>query len=343
MNSASQIERLLKCPGSNRLPHTETNNSYSTAGRERHAALEAIIKAGGVPKGIDPSLITFDARTEVAFAFNVATFECIVLVDGSHRAYPELGPFWIYGTADLVGTVDDTVIIIDWKSYERNTKAAENMQLLTLAVMACKALGKSSAVVALAYGEGVEVSWTDKATISEEKLSYHAHYLRTLFAQSAVIKELRPGSYCRYCPAFAHCPEQQSAALVEVEYAALIPAAQLYLNMQRAKIYAKRAHEILFAKALDGEVMRIGDSELRIVQGEGKRKVSDGDAAYYVAGQYLEPEVMRAAFNYTTTIGALKKAKLPAGAFAEMEAAGVITKSAGAQALELVPVKEIEL
>lgn len=336
MNSASQIERLLKCPGSNRLPQTETNNSYSTAGRERHAALEAIIKAGGVPDGIDPSLITFDAKTEVAFAFNVATFECRPVVLDAHRAYPDIGPFWLYGTADLVGTIDDTVIIIDWKSYERNTKASENMQLLTLAVMACKALGKSNAVVALAYGEGVEVSWTDKAAISEEALSYHAHYLRTLFAQSATIKELRPGSYCRYCPAFAHCPEQNQAALVPVEQAHIIPAENLWRNMQAAKLYAKRAYEVLFASIKDGALVMVDGKELKITKTEGKRGIKDGDAAYQIAKHYLDDEALEKIFSRHTTIGDLRKAKLPKGAFDEMEKAGAIAKSAGAEKLEIV-------
>ena len=341
MKSASATERLLACPQSERLPHTDTRNQWAQLGDARHVKRQRVVEAGGTPEGLPPDLLPFDVRCEVAFAYNVATGEAREITLDGHRKYPVLGPFWLFGTSDVVGTDSDTVVIVDWKGWERNTRARDNGQLHTLAVMACAALQKSRALVVLAYGEGDEITWVDRAYLEASQLAEHAAKLRDMYA--AASKTLNPGRYCRYCPAFAHCPEQQAAAAVEVAHTNLIPGAQLWENMQRAKLYAKRASEVLYAKVLDGEVIHVGDRELRIVQGEGKRGVKDGNKAYEIAKAYLTPEQLEAAFKYDTTLGDLKKAKLPAGAFAEMETCGAIAKTAGKAELEAVPVKPSEI
>src|SRR5678815_4233741 len=84
-------------------------------------------------------------RAEVAFGYDMASGAGRELGVGLQRNYSSAGPFEICGTADAVGIERDSngrvvrLVIVDWKSYRRVTRASANAQLHVAALALSRA------------------------------------------------------------------------------------------------------------------------------------------------------------------------------------------------------------
>lgn len=315
--SASAIERIVKCPGSLRLEHSPYDSEYSDAGRERHKKLEDMVNAGTLPDGIDPGLIPIDAETEVAFALNVATGEVIRLELTGHRSYPDLGPFWIYGTADVVGTEEGVCFIVDYKGHKWQTAAYYNLQLRTLALMATRWSGSLGAVVVLAYcsdeDDSVKIDSIDRASLGDAEFEEHLALLRSMFLADNT--KLSRGDHCQYCNAWLSCDVQRNAAL---DMLMLNDGVKFNVDeMVQINASAKLA-----AERTDAELQRIVEQDgpvatqagkLVIKQLSGRRSFADIDKAYEIAKRFA-PSLADVAFvkSLKSTMSAIDKIKVPA-------------------------------
>ncbi|TXH57056.1 MAG: DUF2800 domain-containing protein [Desulfurellales bacterium] len=343
MITASELPRLFACPGSGMLPRESVATKWTDAGDNRHLSLSRMLAFGQLPNGLPQDLVPLMPLTEQALAYDVASDRGYVLhVDERDYAAAQPGPFWICGTADVVGVLDaDTVVVIDWKGWASVERASENKQALLYGLAYARFVAASRVLVVIAYvNDDMDVRRIDKHMHDAESLGAYAASLRDLFAGNT---KLVPGEHCRYCDKFAACEAVQANALQRFESeASLAPAETMWHTMNAAKRYAKRAEEVLRARIVQDGPIVVDGGELRLVQSEGKRTVKDANAVYDVACKHASVESLAGAFGKHTTLGALKKAmgKNYDAALSEMEACGAVALSAGESKLAVVPGKK---
>lgn len=351
--TASQIERIRACPASETMPHADYESDHSEAGRERHAKLEAMIKEGELPHGIRQDDVPLDARTEVAYRYNVATGEAEFLQLSEHRAYPETGdPFDIFGTVDLFGTDGATLVVSDWKGNERKTPAVRNDQLLTNALALSKITGLVEVDVWLAYvNDDLEVQWVDRAHYTAERLKQHAADLREIF--SIAKPAMASGPHCKYCPAFVAYVDGKPKVCIELlriaeaavalkdneQLSVTIPAARLLKLRDGADMFKSRSDKALWDLTLAGPVAVDGGMLTR-KPGRMVRNVADPGLALNTATTLLG-SAADVAFErlIKTTVGALEKLKSKP-LMEALEKNGAIKKSQQSETLVVEPAKE---
>jgi hypothetical protein len=157
--SASSLQRVDACPASAVLPRATHDSTASDKGNHLHAHLKRL--AQGVPQ--DKSLAEVPeayraicaelpdpgrGMAEVAFAYDVETGQARELGRDIERQYGKLAPTEIPGSVDFMQMAGDVVVVDDYKSgHSEVPPARENLQLHTLALMACRAYGASKARV----------------------------------------------------------------------------------------------------------------------------------------------------------------------------------------------------
>jgi hypothetical protein len=158
---------------------------------------------------------------EVSFALNVVTGAAREIGRGLTRAQARAlcGPDEMPGTADIVGLEGtDAVVVHDFKfGWGHVDPAAINWQVLTYALMACRAYGRDRAkvgIIRVASGN----PWFEIADVGFFELERHEARVRALLAGRArnielaqegrwsEIPELVEGDHCTYCPAKKGCP-----------------------------------------------------------------------------------------------------------------------------------------
>ncbi len=344
--TASQLARLRRCPGSQRLRHDDSDSVFSEAGRDKHAALQAQIEAGKLPDGLSQQLVPFDAECEVSFVYNVATCEVRRIYPDAHRNYPPAQPFEVFGTFDVVGYDDGLTVIGDWKSWSSHGAPSKSDQLL-MGALAARALrpdpdSEGNALLWFAYtDDDGAITRVQAELVSAEYLDDYAISLRELYAEAAKPNSLlQSGEHCRYCPAYANCPRQQEALASvsqSLDVAPYATSAQLYELYKMAQLASKRLREILWARCAEAP-QQLAVGELRLVQKEGAERVVDGDIAYQIAAKYSSNA--DAAFTRSTSKKALESLKIPKETrtqmLDEMRAAGALARKAGSRDLEEV-------
>lgn len=236
MITASVLPRLLACPSSAALPRAENHNEWADAGHEAHEEL-AILSDEHPFAHLLPS----GARSEVKLAYDVATRLGRIIGEGSGRYYGEIGPFEIPGSCDVLGIEPDRVVVIDWKTGHAEVEpASSNGQLWLYALAACRALGRSAALVRVVYTQTGRV---DDYEIDALEMAEFADRLEKLHTRVAELKAMRSrgesldtreGSWCKHCPSKAYCPSKR-ALLVQVAEKGLAVIGDTELTPERAR------------------------------------------------------------------------------------------------------------
>lgn len=299
MITASSIERAHKCEGSHALPQTDEKHAGQDEGNERHTEWEDAINAGNPPAVLVEHWPGYTWRAEVAFAFDVSTGEGWEIGSGVGRAYGDLGPFCVAGTADAVGRGPNGELAIpDRKSFDPNVSRAEvNGQLATLALAATRAYGVDEAEVAIFH----EARRPDITTLDFIALQTFHLELRGLLERAAAARHkvregleltLTPGTHCRYCSAFHDCSAQKALALdvrsgeADMRVAAMSldsdeDAARAYEFLKRIKMLSARLSTMLHARAAQA-AFPVGDGKWFGKHTKTDSEKLDGDVMYEV-------------------------------------------------------------
>lgn len=235
IESASSLPRLRRCLGSVRRVRIRSTSPDAEHGTNIHDFLRDLKVIGReaalakVPlsaphrsacEQVKPEDIPDGGRAEITFAWDPKTGKARVLGCDLARDYAGALPGELVGTADISGEAGDFVIVVDYKTG--NADAAKgNWQMISLAVMAAAAFGKSKAKIALAFvrPDG-SIGW-DTAELSAMDLDGYADELAELCAEILSAREEGPsrsetldeGAWCNYCPALMVCPAKALHAI----------------------------------------------------------------------------------------------------------------------------------
>jgi len=135
----------------------------------------------------------------------------------------------VFGSADLIGRIDDRAIILDWKFGRGAVDVEENEQLLFYAAAAMRTKGLEWAFEGVSEVEMVIVQppavkrWT--TTIARVK-QFERDLVHAVTASQNAVAPLKVGDHCRYCPAKPICPQMTGAAerALKVQIKELDPA-----------------------------------------------------------------------------------------------------------------------
>lgn len=300
--TASGIGRASRCPASLVLPIAANpgDPSFARKGNALHRFMEVAYAEGGYVTGREKGLAAVreefgeelaaeaalipahafpqpGGEVEVAFALDVSNGGVQQIGARLGRAYPAAGPATIFGTADVVRTVEPGAgEVIDYKtgSDAYVTPPAENRQLLTLALMAARAYGWDTVTVELRYLKG-EACWKVSATFDELDLDGHHSALRGLMECVAAEAQrtqhdVHEGEWCRYCPSYCVCPAKaQLAASLHRE-----AAFPMLTDANVPEIWARLGEaEELIASVRKRLVEYVGDRQISLPDGRvmGKR------------------------------------------------------------------------
>ncbi|NDE18253.1 DUF2800 domain-containing protein [bacterium] len=132
----------------------------------------------------------------------------------SHVNFGKLLP-GVFGSADLIGRIDDRAIILDWKFGRGEVDVEENEQLLFYAAAAMRTKGLEWAFEGVSEVEMVIVQppavkrWT--TTVARVK-QFERELVAAVTTSAHSYAPLSVGDHCRYCPAKPICPQMTGAA-----------------------------------------------------------------------------------------------------------------------------------
>jgi len=168
---------------------------------------------------VDPSRFA----PEVVFRYDVKSDTAVEVARGEPtRPYAnDEDPWTMWGTADVVGLTEDAVVVADFKfGWGWIVPALVNPQLRSYALMACRAYGRSRAIIALCRIRDDGTPYYDQAELSVVDLDATAQAVYELHDRLEVARKLGrehwtpvEGPHCRYCKAFAHCPAKANLAV----------------------------------------------------------------------------------------------------------------------------------
>jgi len=224
----STAKRVVNCPGSVALVQKmppKLGSDAADQGTLCHSAMAALLN--------DPSLeiksvlgmiendqvITEDLIDEKIIPAMAALTE--IDPDGDmeyqievHVNFGKLLPN-VFGSADLIGRIDDRAIILDWKFGRGEVDVEENEQLLFYAAAAMRTKGLEWAFEGVSEVEMVIVQppavkrWT--TTVARVK-QFERDLVHAVTASQNAAAPLKVGDHCRYCPAKPICPQMTGAA-----------------------------------------------------------------------------------------------------------------------------------
>jgi hypothetical protein len=221
--TGSALTRLLNCPSSEVMAKAETHNEWADMGTDEHDELAHATMTGTLtPKRA--ALVPADPRVEVKLAYDVVSRTARILGAGAaDRNYGTPGPFEIFMSLDVLGVDDrDRVIVLDWKTGHGDVEpAATNGQMWGCALAACRALGKSEAIVRLVFTnmgdrcDEHEIDALDLADFANRLERLHVTVAaRQASLQRGELLETREGSWCKHCASKHVCPSK-NALLVQ--------------------------------------------------------------------------------------------------------------------------------
>lgn len=223
MISASQLTRLIKCPGSYALPSSDRDTDASQRGTEHHEVLAkrvqeacAELKLPGVPVAA--------WRAETSFALNVSDGTVQLLGQHLGRDYSKASPFDVIGTCDAFA-VEITPqarhgYVVDWKTGHADLgKPESSHQLLFYALCIARFFALETVTIAFGrtYGRDpidatpryiaadVDIITLD-AFASELIRAYHLATTAKMAAVKGVQPHVVEGDHCTWCPARNSCP-----------------------------------------------------------------------------------------------------------------------------------------
>lgn len=332
--TASRLGLAKHCPGFASLPHSDSPTPESEAGSGKHADQDAAIKAGRVPSAYTERWPGLAWRSEVKFAIDIVTGRGRELGVGGDRDYSPATADEVPGTADVVGIGSELVVVIDKKSFDPNVpRAAVNAQVHVAALALCRAYGIDVAHVAIDH----EVRELDVAELDAIDLEAFAIELREIVGAVALAASvespiLNEGSWCRWCPAFNHCPAKLALkADAELRLALVddgdspVPfleddedAADAYEFVDRMRMLIKRVDAALYARAKDRPIP-LRNGMVFGAHPKESRETLDADKLYALVKEKHGQGIADAAVIRSATKTRLKEA---------LEFAGVASKAA---------------
>lgn len=297
--TASKLDLVRHCPGSQALPQVDSKNEYQDAGNERDKEFTRRINEGDIPEEMAKRWPGAVWRTQVRFAYNWSSDTGRELPSGSHRDYSDADVTEIVGTADVVGELPGLIIVGDKKSFDPNVpRAAVNGQIHIAALAMCRFKEINRAEVFIDH----EARAFDVAVIDDWDLAAFAKIAKRIVTESFAVRarhrageslQLAAGVWCRWCAAFDACPKQKElkamvvSGEMPVSVEARIPldddktAADLYDQMQLVGILHKRMKSAVYARAAERPIPLNGGGSLGPVTKLGNRELN-GDLAYEV-------------------------------------------------------------
>lgn len=295
--SGSAIERVWHCPASHALPQGRETTAAAEQGTKNHDKIERGLSVGDLSVLPEPARELFRGVTavdvEVAFALDVEHETVRMIGRRIGRAYGELAPTEIALTVDAIVDTPAGVVVVDWKSRKRVTKAEKNLQVRAgcIAVLTLRKLGEiGGALVYLDDGEidaaGFDVFaaaafWADMRTMLRRVKA-----AGDLLA-AGVVPEVHAGSWCEYCPAISHCPSHTRLAKamlgelsdVETQIAELSAEAcgRAWETLKRIQALAERVEDSIKKRAASEPIPLPSGKRLTLVECKG-RKSLDQDA-----------------------------------------------------------------
>lgn len=239
--TASGLEAALHCAASVVLPRATSTNPWAEDGQARHEYLRRVLPPTSMPAKVALHYVPLrlrrqceaihlsdlvgdlstNVRAEVSYGIHVDTGEVRELGVGLDRKYPKLGARWIMGTLDIEGErLDGAWVVKDWKTGHADVTAADdgNAQLLFFA-RALATLHPDREIVGLILrlSEDGAARSDSRATYDAFELDAFLLELRAVLDRIAAMRrrkhlEVNEGPWCRWCPAFSHCPAKQALA-----------------------------------------------------------------------------------------------------------------------------------
>jgi len=242
MITMSSLPRLLSCDGALVLPRAENESPWADAGNDEHEDLARQVVTGTLPPRL-ARIVPPGSRAEVKVAFDVATGTARIIGEGSGRDYGSPGPFEIVGSCDVLGVAGDAVVVVDWKTGHKEVDpAARNWQLWGYGLAAARALGKSRAILRIAY-TNMPGQPIDEHALDAFDLADFATRLSGLHVREAKLRQeyaagstpaTREGTWCKHCPSKSRCPSKVGL-LVQVASKGLAPIGDTALTPERAR------------------------------------------------------------------------------------------------------------
>lgn len=233
--TASNLSRSIKCIGAAVLPHS---HGPSTPEQERgtvavHAYLEAVPEVGvqaavasvpekhrdmssrieldGLP--LDPSYCR-----EMAVGLDMVTGKAREIGRGINRNYGKRGLLEFVGTADVAWIEGDLVVVADYKGPSDNGDLKDHWQLRFLALAFARLWGKHAGIIQRyrIFEDGTHHKSEyplDKQDMAETEARLRSLIDEWLEASQLVAAgkplQVNPGAdQCKWCPAFAACPDK---------------------------------------------------------------------------------------------------------------------------------------
>jgi len=221
----STAKRVIACPGSVKLVQQmppRPSSRYADEGTLCHTIMEAVLTQDCQPEefiGQTLNDVTVTAeliKTKIWPALEALdlidpgrkmTYECEAVV-GFGDALPG-----VFGSADLVGRIDDTAVVLDWKFGDGvDVAVEENPQAMFYAAAAMRTPKVAWAFKGVTHIDCVIVQPTAAKPVKWWRITPHRirDFERQLFA--AVKEALGPdpsmqtGDHCRWCAAKPICP-----------------------------------------------------------------------------------------------------------------------------------------
>lgn len=273
MITGSALERVYNCPSSEKMHRAASTTEASLQGTSNHSAIEVGLLTGnlsGLPdvvKGFAGNDVTI--RVEVAYALDVEqrTVRCIGERIG--RNYGNLGEWEIALTVDAVFS-GETTKMVDWKSRERVTPAASNWQIRAGCLAVMTELGLQDIDGAIAYLDDGHIDSMSLDVFGAEALWVELEQLvRT--AKSATVGEVHSGPWCKYCPAFVHCPAQTKLALAMIGEAVGVDMAVATMTDEQAGRAWEKVKEFQLIAARVEDALRTRAKRSPLPLANGKR------------------------------------------------------------------------
>jgi hypothetical protein len=190
----------------------------------------------------------------------------------------------VFGSADLIGRIDDRAIILDWKFGRGAVDVEENEQLLFYAAAAMRTKGLEWAFADVSEVEMVIVQppavkrWT--TTIARVK-QFERDLVHAVTASQNAAAPLKVGDHCRYCPAKPICPQMTGAAerALKVQIKELDPA-KIGAYLATADLVEKWIGDL---RDLAHQILETGEPVpgYKLVPKRAMRQWVDEDKAYF--------------------------------------------------------------
>lgn len=339
MISASNLERIRECPGSESLPHVDTPSDLAERGTAMHVFLANSISGrpllNGVPAEHHDFCDAIDTTrlpkvgsylAEMAFAFNVFDRTVRPIEPRHEGGYSDLKHGDIPVTIDAHGLTETAVSVGDWKgAWSKATRAADNLQIRLGALCAARFYGKDEAIVWIAR-VGEDGPRYDMAELTAIDLDAFESELVDIWHAAQGSKKFAEGEHCRYCPAFDFCPVKfalaQALANPDAEYARAMIAfeqgmdvatdemrLEILTRYRSAKAVLDRIHSAI-VESVKRRPIPLGNGKVYAMVEQRNREIDLG-VATAVLSEMFGADIAQKAKRETISFSAIENAVKP--------------------------------